>query len=197
MPQAGHDTITGLILAGGQGRRMRGADKGLLEFDGVPLVARVAERFAPQVCGLMISANRNIVHYQAYASRVVSDDPRLPRFAGPLAGIHASLSHVPTGWLAVVPCDVPDLPATLVQRLADAVNTRGADAACVQAAGRLHPVTCLLSVRLADNLRDYLASGGRAAHAWLASVAAVSVVFDEAAAFRYGNTIDALAGGAP
>ncbi len=198
MPQAVRDTITGLILAGGQGERMGGADKGLVEIDGVPMVARVVEHFAPQVCSLMISANRNIARYEAYAARVLSDDLQLhERYAGPLAGIHAGLTHAQTAWLAVVPCDVPDLPNTLVYQLADAVNTRGASAACAQAAGRLHPVICLLSARLSTSLRNYLASGGRAAHAWLASVGAVPVEFAEAAAFRNINSADALTGGAP
>lgn len=198
MPQAGRATITGLVLAGGQGRRMGGADKGLVEFDGVPLIARVVERFAPQVCGLAISANRNIARYQTYALRVLSDDPLLhEHYAGPLAGIHSGLVHAPTSWLAVVPCDAPYLPRTLVDRLADAVNARGASAACAQVAGRINPVFCLLSAHLNDSLREYISSGGRAAHAWLASVGAVPVEFDDEAAFRNINSADALTGGAP
>ena len=194
----GRDTITGLVLAGGQGRRMGSPDKGLVEFDGTPLIARVVERFAPQVCGLVISANRNIARYQAYATRVLWDDPLLhEHYVGPLAGIYSGLVHAPTGWLAVVPCDAPYLPRSLVDRLADAVNTRGACAACAQVAGRINPVFCLLSARLNESLREYLSGGGRTAHAWLVSVGAVPVEFDDESAFRDINSADALTGGPP
>ena len=65
--------VTGLILAGGRGERMGGADKGWVIVDGRPLIVSVVERFAPQVGHLLISANRNIERYAALGE-VVEDD---------------------------------------------------------------------------------------------------------------------------
>jgi molybdopterin-guanine dinucleotide biosynthesis protein A len=196
MPRAAVDSITGLILAGGQGARVGGADKGLLELHGLPLAEHALGRLAPQVSSVMISANRNLDRYRALVPRVLSDAPDgAERFRGPLAGIHAGLVHAPTAWVVVVPCDAPQLPRTLVARLADAVNSRGALAACARAAGRLQSVFCLLHASLVTSLAAYIDGGGRAVHPWLAEVGAVAVDFEDAAGFRNINTADALAGG--
>jgi len=197
MPLAVFDSITGLILAGGPGARVGGADKGLLELHGLPLVEHVLGRLAPQVSSVMISANRNLDRYRALVPRVFSDAPASgERFRGPLAGIHAGLSHAPTAWVAVVPCDAPQLPRSLVARLADAVNTRGALAACARAGGRLQPVFCLLATALVTSL-EACEDDGRTVTAWQTGVGVVVVDFDEAAGFRNVNISDALAGGLP
>jgi molybdopterin-guanine dinucleotide biosynthesis protein A len=192
MPPAGRDVICGLILAGGQGTRMGGADKGLVEYNGRPLIEHVLDRFAPQVGALMVSANRNLDRYRAYVARVFSDGAP-GRYDGPLAGIAAGLRHAPSPWVAVVPCDVPQLPLDLVTRLADAIQARGATAACARAGGRLQPLFVLLSVSLRVALESELASGGRAVHRWLAAVGAVPVDFDDGPAFRNLNDAAALA----
>ena len=107
--------ITGLILAGGMGRRMGGADKGLLLLHGRPLAALSLERLRPQVGSLFISANRNLDIYAALGPEVLPY--LLPDYPGPLAGIHAALSRIETPWLATCPCDSPYLPSDLVERL--------------------------------------------------------------------------------
>src|SRR5512140_25187 len=107
--------ITGLILAGGQGRRMGGIDKGLQLFRGQRLVDHVYARVAPQVGGIIISANQNHDAYKSFGVRVVSD--AIGNFAGPLAGLHAGLSVSRRPYLASVPCDSPFLPMDLVARM--------------------------------------------------------------------------------
>ena len=57
--------ITGLVLAGGRGLRMGGADKGLLPWAGTTLAGQAVARLAPQVAHLAISANRHLEDYQA------------------------------------------------------------------------------------------------------------------------------------
>jgi molybdenum cofactor guanylyltransferase len=76
--------VTGLVLAGGQGSRMGGVDKGLQVFRGKPMVAHVIERLAPQVDELLINANRNPADYGRFGHRVIADE--IEGFAGPLAG---------------------------------------------------------------------------------------------------------------
>ena len=86
--------ITGIVLAGGQGRRMGNVDKGFVELDGRPLVAHVIERLAPQVTTLVINANRNAERYAVFGYPVVAD--AIGGFAGPLAGLHAGLTAATT-----------------------------------------------------------------------------------------------------
>ena len=126
--------VTGLILAGGRGERMGGADKGWVMVDGRPLIVSVVERFAAQVGPLLISANRNVERYAAL-STVVEDDAAYAngeRFAGPLMGVLSGLRHARTDWVAIVPCDAPNLPGDLVQRLASATMDTSAVAACAR-----------------------------------------------------------------
>ena len=101
--ERGNSEVTGLILAGGQGRRMGNVDKGLELFRGKRLIDHVYERLAPQVGGIIINANQNHDAYKTFGVRVVSD--AIGNFAGPLAGLHAGLSVSRRPYLASVPCD--------------------------------------------------------------------------------------------
>lgn len=185
------ETITGVILAGGLGRRMGGVDKGLQLFAGRPLVSHVAQRLAPQVGELLINANRSQETYAALGYRLVAD--LVPDFAGPLAGLHAALSAAHTPLVVTAPCDSPFLPGDLVARLHAALDATQAGLAIAKADGRLHPVFCLCRTALKDNLHAFLAGGGRRVTDWTGAAGAVEVAFDDqAAAFRNFNTLDDL-----
>ncbi len=182
--------VTGLILAGGRGERMGGADKGWVVHEGRPLIVSVVERFAPQVGSLLISANRNIERYAALGT-VVQDDSALNEpFGGPLIGILSGLRHARTEWVATVPCDAPYLPLDLVQRLMTALSVDGAPAACVRINDRLQPVFALVSTKLTDDLASAIAAGERAIHRWLESLSVLPVDFDDARAFANINRSD-------
>lgn len=195
MPPAALGSVTGVVLAGGQGARFGGADKGWLELHGLPLVEHVLARFAPQVSHVMVSANRNLDRYRALVPRVLTDEAPLGVYGGPLAGMRAGLAHAPTAWVAFVPCDAPQLPRTLVARLAEAASARGARAAAARCEGRLQPVFCLLATALLAELDAHRAAGGASVHGFLERVGAVPVDFDESLAFRNLNTPDALSAG--
>jgi molybdopterin-guanine dinucleotide biosynthesis protein A len=194
------DRITGLVLAGGRGARMGGADKGLQPLQGEALALHVMRRLAPQVGPLLVSANR---HQDAYAAlgapwhaTVVADS--LPDYAGPLAGLLAGMRVARTEWLLAAPCDSPWLPADLAQRLAEAVEAGGADIATAKttnAAGEtsLHPVFVLLRTSLADDLAAFLAAGERKVRAWYARHKAVEVTFADERAFYNINSLQELA----
>lgn len=153
------EDITGLILAGGQGRRMGGQDKGLIEFKDREMIAWVLDALRPQVAEVVISANRNIEHYRGTGSSVVSDAGG--DYDGPLAGISAGLRACPTPYMAVVPCDGPFVPADLVSRLGQAFGIGGVEIAAVHDGERLHPTFALIDRRVRDGLDTYLAGGGR------------------------------------
>ena len=183
--------ITGLILAGGLGRRMGGADKGLVEFRGRPMVAHVIERLAPQVDEILINANRNTGQYAAFGHRVIAD--AIEGYAGPLAGLERGLAEARHDLVATAPCDSPFLPADLVLRLRRAMAGAAADLAVARTGDQPHPVFCLCKRSLHAHLRTYLGSGGRKIDAWYATLAVVEVAFDDQAeAFSNINTREEL-----
>jgi molybdopterin-guanine dinucleotide biosynthesis protein A len=186
-----HPRITGVILAGGLGRRMGGVDKGLQELQGRPMTAWVAERLAPQVDELLINANRNAERYAEFGFPVVAD--RIPDFAGPLAGLHAALSAAEHPWVATAPCDSPFLPTDLIARLAGAMLAADSDLAVARTFDQPHPVFCLCKREVLPHLTAYLHSGERKFDRWYATLKIVEVSFDdEAAAFENINTCDEL-----
>lgn len=183
--------ITGVILAGGQGRRMGGVDKGLVVLRGRPMVAHVIERLAPQVDELIINANQNAERYAAFGHPVFPDD--IGGFAGPLAGLHAALGRARHPLVATAPCDSPFLPADLVARLHRALAAADAQLAVARTFDQPHPVFCLCRRDVLPHLDAFLASGGRKIDWWYASLKIVEVPFDdEEAAFRNINTRDEL-----
>ena len=75
----------GVILAGGQARRMGGGDKGLLMLDGQSLLSRVSARLSPQVSGLALNANGDPARFSDYNLPVLADS--IADYPGPLAGV--------------------------------------------------------------------------------------------------------------
>jgi molybdopterin-guanine dinucleotide biosynthesis protein A len=183
--------ITGIILAGGQGRRMGSVDKGLQSLRGKPMVQHVLERFAPQVDEVLINANQNLDQYQAFGHPVVPDE--IGGFAGPLAGLHRGLSAATHDLVATVPCDSPFLPLDLIARLYAALNEQQADLAVARTGDQPHPVFCLTRKSVLPGLTTFLESGGRKIDAWYAALEVAEVQFDdEEAAFSNINTADEL-----
>lgn len=183
--------ISGVVLAGGQGRRMGSIDKGLVTLDGRPMVAHVLERLAPQVDEILINANQHRAEYEAFGHRVIAD--AIGGFAGPLAGLQVALSHASFPLLATVPCDSPFLPADLVARLAAALDAAAADLAVARTFEQPHPVFALVRRDVMPHLQRFLDGGGRKIDAWYATLKTVEAPFDdEADAFRNINTADEL-----
>ena len=181
--------VTGILLAGGQGRRMGTVDKGLQLLHGKPMVAAVLARLGPQVDEILINANQNLEAYRAFGHRVVPDV--IGGFAGPLAGLHAGLGAASHPLALTAPCDSPFLPFDLFARLNGAM--KGNDLAVAKTADQPHPVFALVKCALRQNLQDFLSQGGRKIDAWYSMLKVVEVSFDdEADAFRNINTREEL-----
>ncbi|MDP3082066.1 MAG: molybdenum cofactor guanylyltransferase MobA [Rubrivivax sp.] len=182
--------ITGLILAGGRGSRMGGVDKGLQNHLGIPLAMHAMLRLQPQVGALLINANRNMSAYESMGVPVWPD--AVADYPGPLAGLLAGLERCETPYLVSVPCDTPNFPHDLVERLAHALVE--ADAEIAMAATledgqpRTQPVFCLMSSELLDSLVAFLHGGQRKIDRWTAQHRVVEVMFDDASAFFNANT---------
>ncbi len=148
--------VCGVLLAGGQARRMGGGDKSLKPLAGRPILAHALERLRPQVACLVLNANGDPARFAEWRLPVAPDG--VPGFAGPLAGILAGMEwaarHAPVcDLLLSVPTDAPFLPRDLVERLEAGMIRAGADIACAGSAGRAHPPIALWPVSLAEDLR--------------------------------------------
>lgn len=184
--------ISAVILAGGQGSRMKGADKGLIHYQQRPLIEWALQALRPQVNEILISANRNLEAYAAYACRVIPDT--LPNFPGPLAGVLAAMDAVTTEWLMVVPCDTPHLPANLVEGLWQAAQIADVPIAIAADTVRTHYTIMLVQTKLAPTLRDYLNSDARAVHRWQQAFHPAQALFPDGC-FDNLNTSDDLTPG--
>lgn len=185
--------LSAVILAGGQGSRMGGVDKGWLALAGKPLVAHVLERIRPQAAEVLISANRRLDDYQALGCTVLPD--ALADYPGPLAGIQQALRRASHDLLLCVPCDAPWLPLDLADRLHAALveSQSQADIAVASAAGSPQPVVFLCRRSVSASLDAYLQQGGRRVGAWQSGINRVLVEFDDAGVFRNLNTPEELA----
>ncbi len=191
IPAVNGSGITGVILAGGLGRRMGSIDKGLQDLDGRPMIVWVVERLGAQVDELLINANQNIERFATFGHRVVPD--RIPDFAGPLAGLHAALSVATHPLVATAPCDSPFLPTDLVSRLSEALTASGADLAVARTGERPQPVFCLCRRDVLPHLTNFLDKGGRRMDRWFAALRVVEVAFDDQPdAFANINTAEDL-----
>lgn len=180
--------LAAVVLAGGQGRRMGGADKGLVDYRGRPLVAWVLDALAPQAGEIVVSANRNLDRYAAFGHRVLPDV--LPDFPGPLAGVLAALRAVGAPWLLVAPCDTPYLPPDLGARLLDAARRAGAALAVAADDARAHPTCFVARTDLADDLAAYLARGERTVRHWQATHHPATAYFDAAGFVNFNRPED-------
>lgn len=176
MPEKAIVPVTGLILAGGKGRRMGGLDKGLLQLNHKPLYQLVYECLQQQVDHILISANRHQDQYRQSACPVISDE--FDNFQGPLAGILAGLKAIETGYLLVVPCDSPVFPDDLLQRMQMAMDSQSSNLAIAHDGQRLQPLFALISKALQGSLEEYLSTGHRRVSDWFLSENAVIVEFE-------------------
>lgn len=179
--------LTGLLLAGGAGRRLGGCAKGLLHWRGRPLAERPLARLQA-AAEVLISANHYADDYARYGCRVIADpQPGL----GPLGGVLAGLAAARTPWLLTAPCDAPLLPADYLARMT-AGAPQGERPRVAHAGGRLHPTCLLLNQTSWAELERYLRDGGRSMHGWLEQLRPDRVDFARAEAFTNINTPDDL-----
>ncbi|MFJ3263791.1 molybdenum cofactor guanylyltransferase MobA [Pseudomonas sp. NPDC086581] len=159
MPKAPLPPCSVLILAGGRGQRMGGQDKGLLEWQGRPLVSYAAALARPFSDDLIISCNRNADIYAGFADRLVQDDSA--DFPGPLAGIRSGLTAARHTHLLVLPCDTPRLDADLLERLLRASATAPDIVHMLRRGTQWEPLFCIIPVALRTPIEEAWDQGDR------------------------------------
>jgi molybdenum cofactor guanylyltransferase len=181
--------ITAVILAGGQGSRLGGQDKGLIELNKLPLIQHLINRIQPQVADIIISANRNLKNYAELGFSVYKDDIR--DFAGPLAGILKALQQNKNDWLLTVPADSPFIPDDLAQRLSQ--NIEDNKVIIAYDGKRLQPTFSLIHKSMESSLNKFLQQGERKTRVWMQQQPHAIVDFsDQADAFININTEEEL-----
>ena len=173
--------VTGVLLAGGQSRRMGGGDKGLLEIAGKPMLGHVIGRIKDQVGGMVINANGDPGRFASFGLPVVADtiEGHVGPLAGVLAGMRWSTANAPeAGYILTVSTDAPLIPEDLVARLVNGLREEPQAAiALASSGGNLHPVIGLWPVRLADDLEAALRDGLRKVLHWTDRHGTVTVDF--------------------
>ncbi len=149
------EDVVGVLLAGGQARRMGGGDKCLKLIGDKPILSHIIARVSSQVSTLVLNANGDPSRFADFRLPVRADS--IDGFAGPLAGVLTgmdwAIENAPhSGWILTVPTDAPFLPTDLCDRLRAAVNADDSDMARAASGGRAHPVVGLWPVALRDNL---------------------------------------------
>jgi molybdopterin-guanine dinucleotide biosynthesis protein A len=157
--------VTGVILAGGQARRMNNQDKGLVNFKGRPMISYAIAAMMPVVNQLIINANRNRERYQQFGLPVVAD--QTDTFDGPLAGVLTAMIYADADVLVVMPCDSPLVTAEHLRKLLSTRAEQGVDVAVAFDGERLHPVFMAIRTTLKTSLEAYLTSGQRKLDLWL------------------------------
>jgi len=170
--------ITGVVLAGGEGSRMDGQDKGLIEWQGRAFTQYVLDILESRLDSILISANRNLPAYRQFGYPVIADE--IENFAGPLAGMLSAMHHTKTPYILTVPCDVPHVTGALIERFcaAYAMNSGHMAYVAVTADG-MQPVFALLNVGLAGDLEQFLAGGARKTSEWMQHIDAIEVDFSD------------------
>nr|VFJ46146.1 MAG: molybdopterin-guanine dinucleotide biosynthesis protein A [Candidatus Kentron sp. FW] len=158
--------ITGIILAGGQAKRMGGQDKGLIDLAHKAMVEHAIVVLRPQVGALVISANRNSEFYRRFGYPVIPD--MMGDYLGPLAGMASSMQYAETPYIVTVPCDSPFIPSNLVERLYATLDKAQASISVAHDGKRMQPVFALLRSSLWTGIIDFLEAGDRKVDLWYA-----------------------------
>jgi len=173
--------ITGLILAGGRGRRVSGQDKGLLKYKGTSLIKRQIAWLKPQVKTVLISANRNIDQYNQFGYLVMQDQDE--QFNGPLNGVLKALHNCSTPMLFVQPIDLPNLPDDLIDNLIEKLmstisksqNILSCDCYYLKSDQREHYLSMLIHRNCLQRLQNFVDKGERRVRDFHQSIGSVAV----------------------
>ncbi len=186
--------LTVLVLAGGQGKRMAGVDKGLQHFQGKPMIAHILDEITAHTQNVIISANRNQTVYESFGYPIYPDE--MAGHWGPLAGILSGLRHCATPYMATVPCDTPFLKYDVIQQLFNTLKDQNAEIAVATTKHgdyrKMQSVFLVMKTSVINSLESYLKDGSHKISPWLNLQKAISVEFIEENLFVNINTKEEL-----
>lgn len=175
-------TCVGVILAGGQSRRMGGGDKCLLPINGKSILQRTIERAKSQVSTLLFNCNGDKARFNFIGLPLVKDI--LDGWRGPLAGIHASLSWMDTyqpdaEWLVSFAADTPFFPENLAKELLKRAQGKNYEVIVATHKNEIQPLFALWNISLLSKLEEHLHNNGNPKmQAWIKSQQHMCVEFE-------------------
>ena len=164
--------VTYLILAGGQGQRMNGTDKGLMLWQDKPMIEHIINTIDAPADQIIISANRNLDTYKKYTTNVVNDSVNnfQDDYQGPLAGISSAMHICTTPYILCLPCDTPSPPENLFDHLWQCLQTQKKESAICHDGDRLQPLFSLISCKHKPLLNTFLQQGRRKVHDFISMI---------------------------
>lgn len=182
-----------IILAGGEGKRVGGQDKGLITYKDKTLTQHVINTVKSQCDEIIISANRNIKNYQTYGYKVISDSA--DHYLGPLAGIAAALPHCKNDWVLIVPCDMPFLPSDIIETLSsgmssDMINDITDHNICIAETNDRLQLVLLINKKLQPSLAQSLQNNQLRLMQWVKSQQPLISNYSESSYFKNFNSTD-------
>nr|WP_159063739.1 molybdenum cofactor guanylyltransferase [Thaumasiovibrio occultus] len=135
-------------------------NKGLLPYQGKPLICWPLDIIDALPRQVMISANNDLTQYRALAPTFTDGSPSL---IGPLGGILSAFQQTNHDWLGFIPCDMPVSSSTLFTNIEEKL-TDSFDAVLYRINGRANPLfgayhrRCLAQVEMLITEGNYRAS---------------------------------------
>ena len=183
-------SVTVVILAGGQSKRMQVQNKATVLFEGKPLITHVIDRMKTQAKHTVINTHRNQKDFEIFHLPLIDDILDIQE--GPLLGILTSLQAIKTDWIQFVPCDTPYLPNDLIAILMKEVEAEKTLVAVPETSGGLQSTCLLCHSSTLNNLQIFFNQGGRKIEDWIRQLAFSIVQFNDESQFLNVNTQEEL-----
>ncbi len=183
-------SVTVVILAGGQSKRMQVQNKATVLFEGKPLITHVIDRMKTQAKHTVINTHRNQKDFEIFHLPLIDDILDIQE--GPLLGILTSLQAIKTDWIQFVPCDTPNLPNDLIAILMKEVEAEKTLVAVPETSGGLQSTCLLCHSSTLNNLQIFFNQGGRKIEDWIRQLAFSIVQFNDESQFLNVNTQEEL-----
>jgi len=183
-------SVTVVILAGGQSKRMQVQNKATVLFEGKPLITHVIDRMKTQAKHIVINTHRNQKDFEIFHLPLIDDILDIQE--GPLLGILTSLQAIKTDWIQFVPCDTPNLPSDLIAILMKEVEAEKTLVAVPETSDGLQSTCLLCHSSTLNNLQIFFNQGGRKIEDWIRQLAFSIVQFNDKSQFLNVNTQEEL-----
>ena len=183
-------SVTVVILAGGQSKRMQVQNKATVLFEGKPLITHVIDRMKTQAKHTVINTHRNQKDFEIFHLPLIDDILDIQE--GPLLGILTSLQAIKTDWIQFVPCDTPNLPNDLIAILMEEVEAEKTLVAVPETSDGLQSTCLLCHSSTLKNLQIFFNQGGRKIEDWIRQLAFSIVQFNDESQFLNVNTQEEL-----
>jgi len=186
------ENIIGVIIAGGQGRRVGYQQKALLPYHDEPILKPILNMLSTQVSEVWVNANAELERYQPYSKNVYCD--KYQGFLGPLAGMHAAWQYIESDWVVFVPCDNPNIPNDFVDRLISAYQKHPNPIVVVNDGERLQPLYLMMHRSMMQSLGKAIEIGHLSVNRWVKENAFTQANFADCCphAFKNMNTLESF-----